>query len=116
MVNKFIWSIQYYNESTNWFRSYLTNRYQYTKIGGSLSSKIKLNSGVPQGGILSPLVYIIYVADLELWLKHSTALFDEFFGTGLMPRPAREDHFSSRMEYWSQFKTIFLIENFLITF
>ena len=33
-----------------------------------------LVSGVPQGGILSPLIYIGYVADLEDWLVHSEAL------------------------------------------
>ena len=36
-----------------------------------MSESIKLHSGVPQGGIISPLLYIIYVADLQLWLKHS---------------------------------------------
>ena len=55
----------------NWFRSFLSNRSQRVKIGDTLSEPKNLNSGVPQGGIISPLLYIIYVADLQLWLKHS---------------------------------------------
>jgi hypothetical protein len=43
------------------------------KIGSQISKSVKLRSGVPQGGILSPLLYIVYVADLEEWLIHSTA-------------------------------------------
>ena len=35
---------------------------------------MKLHSGVPQGGIISPLLYILYVADLQLWLKHSKVI------------------------------------------
>ena len=38
--------------------------------------KHKLVSGVPQGGILSPIIFTIYTADLELWLKKSS-LFNE---------------------------------------
>ena len=33
-----------------------------------------LKSGVPQGGILSPIIFVKYGADMELWLKHSFAL------------------------------------------
>ena len=57
--------------SVSWFNSFLTNRSQKVKVGNCLSQQIKLTSGVPQGGILSPLLYIIYVADLHLWLKYS---------------------------------------------
>ena len=59
--------------SCAWFRSFLTGRSQRVKIGKSLSNKLWLNYGVPQGGILSPILFVIYGADMELWLKHSTA-------------------------------------------
>ena len=32
---------------------------------------MKLTSGVPQGSILSPIIFIIYGADMEEWVKHS---------------------------------------------
>ena len=56
--------------SVNWFKSFLTNRTQRVRIGGCLSHLEKLISGVPQGGILSPLLNITYVADSQLWLKY----------------------------------------------
>ena len=56
----------------NWFRSFLTNRTQRVRIGGTLSSPLGLETGVPQGGILSPIVFTLYTADMELWIKHST--------------------------------------------
>ena len=51
--------------------SFLTGRSQIVKIGEHRSESIKITSGVPQGGIISPLLYIIFVADLHLWLKYS---------------------------------------------
>ena len=61
-----------FQENTvKWFRSFLASRSQRVKIGEYLSNPINLQSGVPQGGIISPLLYIIYVADLQLWLKFS---------------------------------------------
>ena len=43
--------------STEWFRSFLTGRSQFVKIGTSKSKSLNLVSGVPQGGILSTLLY-----------------------------------------------------------
>ena len=55
----------------SWFRSFLTERTQRVRIGSSLSNALTLTSGVPQGGILSPIVFTLYTADMELWLKKS---------------------------------------------
>ena len=49
-----------------WFNSFLSDRKQRVKIGNILSGLVLLNSGVPQGGILSPIIFTLYTADLEL--------------------------------------------------
>ena len=56
------------------FRSFLTGRNQKVKIGNTTSDPVSLESGVPQGGILSPIIFTIYCADLEEWVKYSTML------------------------------------------
>ena len=55
----------------DWFSSFLSGRTQRVRIGSALSAPGLLTSGVPQGGILSPIVFTIYTADMELWLKSS---------------------------------------------
>ena len=55
----------------DWFRSFLQNRTQRVRVGGALSSALGLESGVPQGGILSPIIFTLYTADMELWLNNS---------------------------------------------
>ena len=48
----------------NWFKSYLSNRSQRISISGTLSKCFNLDSGVPQGSCLGPLLFIIYSSQL----------------------------------------------------
>ena len=48
----------------SWFTSYLSGRYQYVEINGTKSSCQKLTTGVPQGSVLGPLLFLIYMNDI----------------------------------------------------
>ena len=55
----------------NWFISYMSNREQYVCYKSSLSEKLKITCGVPQGSILGPLLFLVYVNDIGQALDKS---------------------------------------------
>jgi len=61
-------------EIWSWFRAYITNRYQYVSINNSNSCLLPVESGVLQGSILGPLLFIMYMNDLP-----NAVLFSKVF-------------------------------------
>ena len=55
------------NESLKLIRSYLTNRWQRTKINKSFSRWTEFLQGVPQGSVLGHLLFNIYFSQLIIW-------------------------------------------------
>ena len=58
--------------TVDWFKSYLNDRVQMCMVNGNLSDPEQLLCGVPQGTILGPLLFLIYINDLPNCVKCSS--------------------------------------------
>ena len=80
---KKLWHYGIRGIANDWFKSYLTNRMQYVSIDGISSDLLKVNFGVPQGSVLGPLLFLLYINDLHNSIRFSST-FHFADDTGLL--------------------------------
>ena len=54
-----------YGRVYNWIKSFLSDRIQQVSVNGSLSKPAQVISGVPQGSVIGPLLFLILIADID---------------------------------------------------
>ena len=66
--------------SVNWFKSYLSDRQQLVDVSGTFSTRASITCGVPQGSILGPLLFLIYVNDMSAVVENKLLLYADDSG------------------------------------
>ena len=62
--------LSYYGINSTWFKAYLSDIIQIACINGQSSESLYVETGVPQGSILGPLIFLVYLNDLPTSPKY----------------------------------------------
>lgn len=76
--NRLLQKLRYFNihsQVVNWIRNFLTDRYQFVTANEFSSSRSLVKSGVPQGSVLGPILFLLYVNDISNSISSTVRLF-----------------------------------------
>ena len=59
------------DSAVKWFHFYLSDRQQCVKVNGCTSSLLPINQGIPQGTIVGPMLFLIFISDAPLYVQNS---------------------------------------------
>ena len=60
-----------------WVRDFLLGRTERVRVGGQVSGEVRVTSGVPQGSVLGPLLFLAYVNDIWRNIESTIRLFTD---------------------------------------
>jgi ribonuclease P/MRP protein subunit RPP40 len=74
-----------------WIRSWLSGRKQSVVLNGKFSSWLEVLSGVPQGSVLGPLLFVIFINDMDNTVEHLTSILRKFADDTKLGKKVRTD-------------------------
>ena len=92
------------NIALRWFESFLTGRKQQTRVGSRISDSTELSSGVPQGSILGPILFTLFINDLPNACIQATPYLFADDGALYFDNIDRENYLNIKVEIKSIYK------------
>jgi hypothetical protein len=75
-ISEWDWATEYGISSSllQWFHSYRSDRYQRVALDGTLSYWLPVTSGAPQGSILGPILFLVYINDMPEYVGQGSSI------------------------------------------